>query len=187
MISGTVRVRLCSALFAHLTVLSVLPLFAARACAQEFQFHSVGTRIGFPAENTGNNFLQAEIFVNYDLWRWQLNDNWHLQSRITLSGGWLGQRGDNAAIGTIGPNLELSRSRFPLSLEGGFNPTFISRHHFSSTDLGTYYQFTSHIGVNWDITSHWRVGYRFQHMSNAGIREPNPGFNLHIASISYLF
>lgn len=184
---GIVRVRFCLRLVTSLTILVFLSFFASQARGQEFQFHSVGARIGFPAENTGNNFLQTELFVNYNLWRWDLTDNWHLQSRMTLSGGWLGQRGDISAIGTIGPNLELSRARFPLSLEGGFNPTFISRHHFSSTDVGTFAQFTSHIGLYWDITSHWRAGYRFQHMSNAGIREPNPGFNLHVLSVSYLF
>jgi hypothetical protein len=49
------------------------------------------------------------------------------------------------------------------------------------------FQFTSHLGVNWDFAPHWRVGYRFQHMSNAGLATPNPGLNLHIFSVSYRF
>jgi len=153
---------------------------------QEFRFQSAGARIGFPAENTGQHFRQAEAFLNYNLWGWHLSTNWHLQSRIDLSAGWLGQHGDNAFIGTLGPSLEFSRARFPLSLEAGFSPTYISSYHFGTTDLGANAQFTSHIGLNWDI-SHLRLGYRFQHMSNAGIREPNPGFNLHVVSVGYLF
>lgn len=171
----------------YLTVIAAAPLLVLDTAAQEFQFHSAGARVGFGAERTGNHFLQSEAYLDYNLWRWELNENWHLQSRLGISAGWLGQRGDNAFIGTLGPKLELSRERFPFSLEGGFSPTYISRYHFSSTDLGANVQFTSHIGLNWDFASHWRVGYRFQHMSNAGLREPNPGFNLHVLSVGYLF
>lgn len=170
-----------------LTLLLVAPVLASGAEPEEFQFHSVGARVGLPAEKTGNHFRQAEIYLDYNLWRWNLGKHWWLQSRIGISGGWLWERGDNAFIGTLGPKLELIRESFPLSIEGGSSPTYISRYHFSSTDLGANVQFTSHIGLNWDITSHWRVGYRFQHMSNGGIREPNPGFNLHVLSVGYLF
>jgi hypothetical protein len=161
--------------------------FVAQAQEQEFRFHSVGARIGFPAESTSSDFLQSEAFVNYNLWRWCLTTNWHLQSRVGISAGWIGKHGDDAFVGTLGPILEISRARFPLSLEGGFSPTYISRDQFGSTDLGSRAQFTSAIGLNWDVTSHWRIGYRFQHMSNAGIKEPNPGFNLHVVAIAYLF
>jgi hypothetical protein len=171
----------------HLTILVLVSLLLSRAQAQEFQFQSVGARVGFPAENTSQHFRQAEAFLNYNLWGWNLSTNWRLQSRIDLSTGWLGQHGDNAFIGTLGPSLELSRARFPISLEAGFSPTYISSYQFGNTDLGARAQFTSHIGLNWDVTSRWRLGYRFQHMSNAGIKEPNPGFNLHVVSIGYLF
>jgi hypothetical protein len=186
---GKLRVRLNSTRLIYLILLGCAVSFASQAQeqAQEFRFQSVGARIGFGAENTSNHFLQSEAFLNYNLWRWCLSTNWHLQSRVGTSAGWLGQRGDNVFIGTMGLILELSRARFPLSLEGGFSPTYISRYHFSSTSLGANTQFTSHVGLNWDVTSHWRAGYRFQHMSNAGIKEPNPGFNLHVVFVGYLF
>ena len=65
--------------------------------------------------------------------------------------------------------------------------TGLSRDEFGSKDLGGNFQFTSHAGLNWDFAEHFRVGYRFQHMSNAGLREPNPGLNLHLFAVSYLF
>jgi hypothetical protein len=185
MIFGIVRVRLFVAQSAQFVIL--LLALASRAQAQEFQFHSVGARVGFPAENTSNNFRQAEAFLNYNLWRWNLSTDWHLQSRLGISAGWLGERGDNSLVGNLGPILEVSRAAFPLSLEGGFSPTYISRHHFGSTDLGSHAQFTSHIGLNWDVFSHWRLGYRLEHMSNGGLDHPNPGFNVHAVSIAYLF
>ncbi len=184
---GAALIRPC---LTHLTYLTIPLLFAplvARTQAQEFQFQAVGARVGFPAKSTSEHFLESEAFLNYNLWRWNLSTNWHLQSRIDLSAGWLGGRGEDAFIGSLGPSLELSRSGIPLSLEGGFSPTYISRYKFGPIDLGTEAQFTTSIGLNWDITSHLRVGYRFDHMSNAGIKEPNPGFNLHTFAIAYLF
>jgi len=172
----------------HLAIL-VLALLFASAQAQEFKFQSVGARIGFPAENTSNHFRQAEAFLYYNLWRWNLSTstNWWLQSRMDLSAGWLGQHGDNSFVGTLGPTLELDRAAFPLSLEVGFSPTYISRYTFGPTSLGSNAQFTSHVGLNWDVTSRLRLGYRFEHMSNGGIAHPNPGFNVHVFSVGYLF
>jgi hypothetical protein len=189
MIFGTARVRFYLTRSIQVAILGcALPFVScAQDKEQEFRFQSVGARIGLPAESTSNHFLQSEAFLNYNLWRWCLTTNWHVQSRIGASAGWLGKRDDNAFIGSINPILEINRARFPLSLEGGFSPTYISRYRFGSTDLSTSAQFTTHIGLNWDVTSHWRLGYRFQHMSNAGLKEPNPGFNMHVFSIGYLF
>lgn len=63
----------------------------------------------------------------------------------------------------------------------------LSRHDFGSKDFGELFQFTSHIGLNLDLWEHLRLGYRFQHMSNAGLSGHNPGLNLHMLSMSYLF
>ena len=161
---------------------------AVASRAEDFSLESVGVRGGFQADHSDRNFGQAEGFGNLNLpWGWDLGKEWHVQSRLDLSLGWLGQRGNDAVIGTVGPSLILGWARLPLSLEGGVSPTFLSRHEFGSEDFGMNLQFTSHLGVNWDFAPHWRVGYRFQHMSNAGLATPNPGLNLHIFSVSYRF
>jgi len=186
---GTIRVRFNLSRLIHLAILGcVLPCVTqGQEKEQEFKFHSVGARIGFPAESDSEKFLQTEGFLDYNLWRWNLSTDWCLQSRVAASAGWLGGRGENAFIGTVGPTLELSRAGIPLAIEGGSSPTYISRYRFGQINLGISAQFTTHIGLFWDVTPHWRVGYRYQHMSNAGIREPNPGFNLHILSVGYVF
>ena len=149
---------------------------------------SVGVRGGFQADRNHRDFGQMEAFGDLNLpWGWNLGKEWHVQSRLDLSVGWLGVRGDNAVIGTIGPSLVLSRARLPLSLEGGVSPTFLSRDEFESDNFGMQLQFTSYLGLNWEFTRHWRVGYRFQHMSNAGLSTPNPGLNMHMFALSYVF
>ena|SRR5258708_6001543 len=169
-------------------LISAFLLAASASHAQEFRLDSAGARYGFPTDGRSEGFNQAEAFVNWNLpWRWQLGRTWPLQSRLDFSAGWLGRERADAFVTTLGPTLVLGHEGLPLSLEGGVSVTGISRDQFGSKDLGSLFQFTSHVGLNWDFAPHLRLGYRFQHMSNAGIREPNPGLNLHMVAISYLF
>ena len=41
------------------------------------------------------------------------------------------------------------------------------------------------IGLNYNFSRHFMMGYRLQHMSNAGIYTPNPGVNIHMLAIGY--
>jgi hypothetical protein len=137
---------------------------------------------------SGPNFNSAQVYANWNLpWGWDLGKEWRLQSRLDVSAGWLGDGYDNAAIGSAGPSLVVGRQRLPLSVELGSSPTLLSRHEFSTKDLGAYGEFTSHIGLNWDLGRRWRLGYRLEHISNAGQSRHNPGLNLHVFGVSYRF
>jgi len=153
-----------------------------------FSFESAGARFGAGASSSNRDFHQAEAFVDWNLpWHWDLGKKWGLESRLDLSGGWLGNSRANAAVATLVPLLALGREGIPISIEGGSGPTVLSRSDFETKDFGDLVQFTSHIGFYWDIAKHWRASYRFQHMSNAGISESNPGINLHVLALSYRF
>ena len=156
--------------------------------AEDFRLESVGVRGGVSANKGRNEFHQGEFFGNWNLpWGWDLGKEWHLQSRLDLSVGWLGDSSQSAAVGTLGPTLVLGRAQWPVSLEGGVSPTLLSSYKFETKSLGTDIQFTSHVGLNWDFAAHWRVGYRFQHMSNADLSRDNPGLNMHMLALSYVF
>ena len=182
-------IRTCRWIGVTACVLSFLLLRADPARAEEkFRPESVGVRGGIAANYSGRDFEQAEIFGNWNLpWSLDLGKEWHLQSRLDLSVGWLGDSRVNAAIVQLGPSLVLNRERFPLSMEGGVSPTVLSEHAFTAKNFGTLVQFTSHVGVNWDFSPHWRLSYRFQHMSNAGLDSHNPGLNMHLLGLSYRF
>jgi hypothetical protein len=156
--------------------------------AEDFRLESVGARGGISANLTGVSFNQAELFANWNLpWAWDFGREWLLASRLDFSAGWLADHDDNAFIGTLGPTLVLNRERLPVSFEGGVSPTLLSQYAFGSRNFGTYIQFTSHLGLNWDFAAHWRLGYRLQHMSNAGLGEHNRGLNMHLFGLSYVF
>ena len=163
-------------------------LWAAPGRAEDFRLESVGARGGVSANEGRDEFHQAELFGNWNLlWGWDLGKEWHLQSRLDLSVGWLGDSSQSATVGTLGPTLVLGRAWWPVSLEGGVSPTLLSSYKFESKSLGTDVQFTSHVGLNWDFAAHWRLGYRFQHMSNADLSRDNPGLNMHMLALSYVF
>jgi hypothetical protein len=169
-------------------VLLGLLLLSATAYAQQFGLESLGVRGGASLTDPGENFRQVDLFLNCNLpWRCDLGRRWKLQSRLDLAGGWLGDAGVNAAIGSIGLSGLLAREGFPFSLEGGVSPTGITRHEFPDNNLGGPFQITTYIGVNWEMATHFRLGYHFQHMSNADIYTPNPGLNMHMLGLSYLF
>ena len=148
---------------------------------------SAGVRFGFPA-NDNLAFRQVEAFMDFRLpYRFELSTNWFVRTRFDCSAGWLGKNGTDAFIGTAGPVVVLSRKNFPVSFDLGFNPTILSRYQFAATSFGMTLQFTSHAGIDWDVSPHVRLGYRFQHMSNGGLVEPNPGLNLHMFTVSYRF
>lgn len=156
--------------------------------AQSVHLESAGARFGFLGRGAGTGFHEAEGFVNWDLpWAWDFGSAWFLQTRLDASMGWLGDSGADSFIGTFGPSLVAGHQDFPLSLEVGVSPTLLSLDDFPSKNLGAAFEFTSHVGLNFDITSHIRLGYRFQHLSNAGIGRHNPGLNLHMLGLSYLF
>ena len=157
--------------------------------AQDFLPEFVGVRGGFSTSGQGAaNFIQAEGFADWNLpLKTESDSGWFLQTKLSLSAGWLDSAGANAVIGTAGPAFAFGKRRFPLSLEWGISPTLISRYQFDTVNLGQSFQFTSYLGVNADLSRHWRVGYRYQHMSNGGLADSNPGLNLNMFALSYAF
>jgi hypothetical protein len=55
--------------------------------------------------------------------------------------------------------------------------------------FGSYFQFGDHIGAGWRFGPRGRydLGVRAQHLSNGGIKEPNPGINFVLLRLAYHF
>jgi len=177
------RVRLCAVWAAAVLIGS-----QSFCNAQDLRLESAGARFGFNPFGAGSHFYQAEAFANWVLpFAWDLGAQWHLRSRADVSAGWLGEADINAALVTAGPTVVFVRENLPISFECGLSPTLISHSSFRDKDFGEAFQFTSHFGINWDLSAHIRLSYRLQHMSNGGFSSPNPGLNLNVFGLSYLF
>lgn len=173
---------------ALVVLVSVTSSFFFPSWAEESGWIAVGFRAGIDDGGNDEDFEQYEGFVLYDLpWSWSFAPDWSLGTYLELNAGALDGGGDTAFVGSIGPGLNLKAFDNRLAIWGGINPTFISEDTFGDEDLGGSFQFTSHIGINFRPIRSLSIGYRFQHMSNAGIYSHNPGLNLHMLELAYAF
>ena len=154
----------------------------------ESQQYYLGVRSGASFENDAGDFQQVDVFTGMYLpWSWGAQAGLNLKPQLEGSAGWLDNQGDGGFVGTLGPTVELRKGTFPVALEGGVSFSGLSRSDFPDRNLGGWFEFTDHAGLNWRITKHFTLGWRFQHMSNAGIANPNPGLNLQMLELSYSF
>jgi lipid A 3-O-deacylase len=168
--------------------LVALGLLTGRLQAQEATNYMVGVRGGATFWQDPGNFQQADIFAaKYLSWTWGDEDGWNLKPRWEVSAGWLHNEAQQGFDITTGPVLELRHGDFPVTLEGGISPSALTRSEFPDRNLGGWFEFTDHLGVNWHINDQFTIGWRYQHMSNGGIYKHNPGVNLQMLSASYSF
>ena len=147
-----------------------------------------GVRGGFSLFDGNLKFQQAEVYGQWKTpWRWNFCSDYSVRVCVDGSGGWLHSYSVSSTIWTLGPVLEFRKGKFPIILEGGISPTLMNKHNFGGNNFGSNFQLTSHIGVQWEITRRLTVGLRIQHMSNAGLANPNPGLNMQMFSASYTF
>jgi hypothetical protein len=157
-------------------------------CRTEAREYLVGVRGGTSFENDAGNFQQVDVFKGMYLpWSWGSQDGLNLKPRVEGSAGWLDNEGNSGFVGTPGPVAELRLGKFPVTLEGGVSLSALSRSDFPDRNLGGWFEFTDHVGLDWHITKRFALGWRFQHLSNAGIYKRNPGLNLQMLSASYTF
>ena len=172
-----------------LLILAGFGLLALPAGAAEgFSLEEAGARAGISSHSSGNRFLQMEAFTKWDLFRpVYLGNEIQLTFQLDASAGWLGGRGAEGFVGVLGPSARMGKVDFPLSFMGGIAPTMLTTDSYGDKDFGTPFQLTSYLGFEVNVWSHATVGYRFQHMSNAGLSSHNPGLNLHMFSLGYSF
>ncbi|SIT36941.1 Lipid A deacylase [Paraburkholderia ribeironis] len=126
---------------------------------------------------------------------WQIGD-WHFSLIGEAHAAWWHtNEGDvHNDIGEVGVTpvirfIKGSGSIRPF-VEVGAGIRLLSSPRISSTfTLGTAFQFANLAGVGLQFGSRqqYLAGYRFQHISNGGIKEPNPGINFSQLYLQYNF
>ena len=81
-------------------------------------------------------------------------------------------------------NLGRGLGPFQPYLEMGIGLHYLTDKQFTTKDFSTNFQFGDHIGMGlrFGEQGRQRLAYQFQHLSNAGISNPNPGINFHLVS-----
>jgi hypothetical protein len=148
----------------------------------------LGLRGGISDNRNDEDFRQFEGFAVWSLpWVWQFASDWRIGTFLEVNAGLLHGGGESAFVGSAGPGINITGFGDKIDIPMGVNATIISDHTFGDEDFGGPFQFTSHIGLDYYFTRHFMMGYRLQHMSNAGIYSPNPGVNIHMLAVGYRF
>ena len=130
--------------------------------------------------------------------QWFTGGDWLVTGYWEASlGSWRGHNaaGNNQTVIDVGitPVFRLQQKnpgRFAPYAEAaiGFHlitPTFI----YANRNFGSAFQFGDHIGVGarFGDRRQFDLGYRFQHLSNGGIKKPNQGINFNQIRFAYHF
>lgn len=152
-------------------------------------WRSAGVRGGLSADAKERYFHQYEAFAVYRLpWEARARSGWGVSTQAGVTAGLLTSRGDNSFVGSVGPAVCLGRAGFPLETDLGISVAFLNRDRFSTNDFNGRAQFISHLGLDYRFSRVLGCGYRFQHMSNAGLNgRQNPGLNLHMFGLTAYF
>lgn len=144
----------------------------------------------------GDSTDMGRVAIQWD-WgkRWFQGADWHVGGYWDVALGYwhrnalAGQNGDITEIG-LTPVFRLQRN----GLVGPYLEAGIGAHLLSETTIGdkrlsTRFQFGDHLGFGYRFGAKRALdlGYRFQHLSNAGIKQPNNGINFHQIRLQYHF
>ena len=133
-------------------------------------------------------FFQYEVLVNYELpLRRQWDSGWTVRSMLDSAFGTISATGETLVVGSVGPSFSIGKTEGLASLNAGVRGSLLSASQFEAEDFGGNFQFILHAGVKFKLNRNLRIGYRFQHMSNARIYSENPGLDLSVIEIGYGF
>lgn len=179
-------------------ILFVLP-FAVMLCSRpavcanaKGGWEDAGVRIGFQAGPKSENFHQYELSVTYGLpFEWRNLSGFGVAPKLNAAAGVLDGGGDTGFIGSVGTSLLFDKTGIGLKPEVGINANLLNKNRFGRQDYGSMLQFGAFIGVIYRFESGLGIEYRLQHISNGHIfyteRTPNPGLDLHMIGLSWLF
>ena len=135
---------------------------------------------------------------------WDFNKSWFNQGDWQVTGFWeanIGMWRGNSATGNNQTITDLGltpvfrfQEKNPIGIAPyleaaiGFHlisPTYI----YNSRKFGSAFEFGDHLGfgMRFGAKQQFDLGYRFQHLSNGGIKKPNQGINLNEVHFSYHF
>ena len=170
-------------------------LFPSPSRAEEVRWLSVGIRGG--ASVSGHPFLgdaEDESFQQYDVvgtlglpWSWYAESGWGLTTQVMGSLGALTGGGDTAFLVTLVPGLALGPRNSLFSVDIVVGAALLSRNEFGRQDMGGPFHIVFTTGVRIPIYKAIGVGYRFHHMSDAGLYRDAKGVDTHILEMTYTF
>jgi hypothetical protein len=172
----------------------VLLAIPAASDADDPRLLNVGVRGGAAGPNVfggdeDERFQQYDVFATATLpFGWYHESGWGLGWRLMATAGVLAGAGEEGFVGSVVPLLSFGRREGQLSLDGGVGAALLGRDEFGEQDFGGAFQIVLTFGLRVPVYRRLAVGYRMQHLSDAGIHgEEGNGADLHMLELTYSF
>ncbi|MFZ7126310.1 MAG: acyloxyacyl hydrolase [Desulfobacterales bacterium] len=165
----------------------IVVMMAAVAASAQSPFEMTA-RVGWDAYPEEEYFHLYEIDGRVGLepyFTW--GGGWSLGPALVASAGVLHAGGEDSLIVGVGPRLELKFPDDRLTAFATFRPGVMTRHEFGEEDLGGVFIVSLDVGIHYAIGGRLILGYVYQHSSNAGIYDENPGVNFHSLQLGWRF
>ena len=138
------------------------------------------------------------LALSYELpYRFLETGNWYLGTAFEASASYWDARSGTTGNDSLfegGLTGMLRYQRTPTGglapfVEAGTGPHVMSETGIANRDFDIRLAFASHVGAGFRMGSRgeWEFLYRFQHLSNAGLGDSNPGINFHLLRVGYWF
>ena len=170
-------------------VLALFCIIGEPAHSEELPDYSLGARTGIMVSGSmETSFNLYEAVGSFRLpWSYAWESGWLFATEVDITAGNLRAAQDNGFIASAGPGFTLAIPQRWMSFVLGLRVVYLNDYQFGGEDLGGNLSFLQELGVEFKVYSGLHAGYRFQHMSNAGIYDNNPGIEMHILELRYRF
>ncbi|WCM93192.1 acyloxyacyl hydrolase [Acidovorax sp. NCPPB 2350] len=126
-----------------------------------------------------------------ELWGNEVRGYWDIYASRWSFDAVAGGSGHTTLVG-VTPTFRLrpDNGRAPWFWEGGVGITYMdARYHTPDKEFSTRYNFATHLALGYSLGAQRQheVMVRVQHLSNAGIKKPNPGENFVQLRYAYHF
>ncbi|CAN0467984.1 unnamed protein product [Phaeothamnion confervicola] len=151
------------------------------------------------SDSSNANVNMGRVGVQWD-WNKKLVEagNWHLGGYWESDFGYWSNNSvarTHKSIVDIGFTPVFRIQQTTLSLVSPYVELGVGFHFLSATSIspqrqfGTSFQFGDHVGagLRFGDKGRYDLGYRYQHLSNAGLKGPNQGINFHELRLQYHF
>ena len=182
--------RVSSNLALKCAVAAALSVVSGLASADQF-----GIQIGGGLADHHVKKLDLGFVWDPNLTWWEIGD-WHFALIGEAHAAWWhtdeGNVHDNIGEFGVTPIVRFIKGSGAIRpfVEAGVGVRLLTHPRISSNyTLSSSFQFADMVGVGAQFGGHqqYQFGYRFQHVSNASIKEPNPGINFHQIYVQYNF
>ena len=164
-------------------------VFLSSLVRADIQFSSIGI-LGADASKKFSGMSQYGVVLGYQVS--SRSKAFWMPGRLDFSAGWLERGSDASAFVSAGPSYRWHLNKNDQSkwfVDFGAHATYVSHSRFEGRNLGGDVFFTSHLGLGSYLGRQRQTSLllRFQHISNAGLHDTNPGVDMLGVVFSYNF